>query len=65
VYCKCSSILLNSTAIFLSPKVYCLVTENDELIYKVKGLSHDIPLTFEDFENLLNKNAILKKHQTK
>jgi len=52
-------------AIFLSPKVYCLVTENDELIYKVKGLSHDIPLTFEDFENLLNKNAILKKHQTK
>lgn len=31
-------------AIFLAPKVYYLITESDELIYKVKGLSQDVPL---------------------
>src|ERR1700676_4177053 len=36
-------------AIFLTPKVYCLITESGETIYKVKGLSHDIELTYEDF----------------
>jgi len=50
-------------AIFLTPKVYCLVTENDELIYKVKGLSHDIELTFDDFKQLLNKDALIEKHK--
>jgi DNA polymerase type B, organellar and viral len=29
-------------AIFLAPKVYYLETENGKVIYKVKGLSHDI-----------------------
>ena len=31
--------------IFLSPKVYYLETENKEVIYKVKGLKHEIELT--------------------
>ena len=52
-------------AIFLSPKVYCLETENKEFIYKVKGLSHEIKLNFEDFIKLLKKDAILKKDQEK
>jgi hypothetical protein len=47
---------INKKAIFLTPKVYCLLTESDEFIHKVKGLSHDINLTFEDFENLLVKD---------
>jgi hypothetical protein len=52
-------------AIFLAPKVYCLLTESDEFIHKVKGLSHDINLTFEDFENLLVKDVLIEKTQTK
>jgi hypothetical protein len=45
---------INKT-IFLAPKVYYL--ENDKIIYKVKGLSHDIELTIKDFENLLYKES--------
>nr|WRO45312.1 hypothetical protein [Russula virescens] len=52
-------------AIFLSPKVYCLLTENDQFIYKVKGLKHEIELTMNDFESLLNKDAFLQKHPNK
>jgi DNA polymerase type B, organellar and viral len=52
-------------AIFLSPKVYCLQLESGELIYKVKGLKHEIELTMTDFEHLLNKEAYISKHQTK
>lgn len=52
-------------AIFLSPKVYCLNTIDNELIYKVKGLKHNIKLTMKDFENLLYKNTIIEKSQTK
>ena len=52
-------------AIFLAPKVYCLQTQDNELIYKVKGLKHDIELTMDDFENLLTKHSILEKIQTK
>jgi hypothetical protein len=52
-------------AIFLSPKVYCLVTDSNEFIYKVKGLSHEIELTFEDFEKLLMKDVLIEKTQTK
>jgi DNA polymerase type B, organellar and viral len=36
-------------AIFLSPKVYCLLTESDQFIYKVKGLSHEVELTMDEF----------------
>nr|AWB36247.1 hypothetical protein [Lactarius sp. (in: basidiomycete fungi)] len=52
-------------AIFLAPKTYCLLTEKDELIHKVKGLSHDIELTMDDYNNLLSKDSILQKSQTK
>src|ERR1700679_3545451 len=52
-------------AIFLSSKVYCLQTESGELIYKVKGLKHEIELTMNDFEELLRKDSLLKKSQKK
>jgi hypothetical protein len=52
-------------AIFLAPKVYYLETNVGVIIYKVKGLSHNIKLTIKDFENLLFKDALLKKEQTK
>lgn len=52
-------------AIFLAPKVYYLITETGEHIYKVKGLSHDVEFKFNDFENLLFKESWIKKIQTK
>ena len=52
-------------AVFLTPKVYCLLTESGEFIHKIKGLNHDVVLTFEDFENLLVKNVFIEKSQTK
>ena len=52
-------------AIFLAPKVYCLETEDGKFIYKVKGLSHEVELKLQDFENLLTRNSILKKDQNK
>lgn len=52
-------------AIFLSPKVYDLITENNNHIYKVKGLNHDIKLTLNDFEKLLFKESWLEKFQIK
>jgi hypothetical protein len=52
-------------AIFLAPKVYCLLTEKGKTIYKVKGLSHDVNLTLKDFENLLFKDSLIQKTQTK
>jgi hypothetical protein len=36
-------------AIFLAPKMYYLETEDGKIIYKVKGLSHEIELTRNDF----------------
>jgi hypothetical protein len=47
-------------AIFLAPKVYCLNTIDNDLIYKVKGLKHEIELTMNDFEQLLYKDAFIK-----
>jgi hypothetical protein len=52
-------------AIFLAPKVYCLDTDDVGVIYKVKGLKHDIELTMKDFENLLFKKSMLEKFQNK
>jgi len=52
-------------AIFLCSKVYCLITDKNELIYKVKGLKHDVELTMNDFEKLLEKDSLLKKSQRK
>ena len=48
-------------AIFLAPKVYCLLTIDGKVIYKVKGLSHNIELTMSDFKSLLFKDSFLKK----
>ena len=50
---------------FVTPKVYCLLTEDNEFIHKVKGLNHDIELTFEDYEKLLVKDVLIEKSQTK
>ena len=46
-------------AIFLAPKVYCLVTEEGKLIIKAKGIiqSEVNKLTYKDFLNLLIKDA--------
>jgi DNA polymerase type B, organellar and viral len=52
-------------AIFLAPKVYYLETEDNEVIYKVKGLKHEVELTMKDFELLLNKDSLLQKTQNK
>lgn len=52
-------------AIFLAPKVYYLETEDDKVIYKVKGLTHEVELTKKDFENLLFRHSFLEKFQTK
>lgn len=52
-------------AIFLAPKVYYLLTKDSTIIYKVKGLSHEVELNLEDFNNLLIKQSFLKKYQTK
>nr|AWX52929.1 hypothetical protein [Lactarius sp. (in: basidiomycete fungi)] len=51
--------------IFLAPKTYSLLTKDDDLIYKVKGLSHEIGLTMDDFNNLLFKQSFLQKLQIK
>jgi hypothetical protein len=50
-------------AIFLAPKVYCLLTEDGRFLYKVKGLKHEVELTISDFKHLLKKDALIKKHQ--
>lgn len=52
-------------AIFLAPKVYYLQTIEDKVIYKAKGLKHEVELTLTDFENLLIKQSLLEKFQSK
>jgi hypothetical protein len=52
-------------AIFLAPKVYYLETEEGKVIYKVKGLKHEVDLNKNDFENLLFKESFLQKYQNK
>jgi hypothetical protein len=52
-------------AIFISPKVYFLINNENKTIYKVKGLSHNIEMTIGDFDSLLLKESFLKKYQTK
>ena len=51
--------------IFLAPKVYCLLTKDNQFITKVKGLSKTSDLTLNDFENLLEKDMTLEKLQEK
>ena len=52
-------------AIFLSPKVYCLLSDTGEFIYKVKGLKHEVLMILQDFKKLLFENVFLEKRQTK
>ena len=52
-------------AIFLAPKVYYLETIDDKIIYKVKGLKHEVELNIHDFESLLYKDSFIKKFKTK
>ena len=52
-------------AIFISPKVYYLETLDNQVIYKVKGLKHEVKLTVTDFENLLIKDVLIIKQQNK
>ena len=51
--------------IFLAPKVYCLKTEEDKFISKVKGLNHDVEVSYLDFISLLSQGMSLEKEQTK
>jgi hypothetical protein len=52
-------------AIFLTPKVYCLETIEGEFIFKIKGLTKNVDLNFEDFKKLLTKNSLLIRNQEK
>jgi hypothetical protein len=52
-------------AIFLTPKVYCLITDSDEFIFKIKGLSHNVKLKYSDFKKLLIKNTFIEQTQEK
>jgi hypothetical protein len=49
-------------AIFLSPKVYFLNTNDGKKIYKVKGLSHDVDLNLNDFFWFINERIFFKKN---
>jgi hypothetical protein len=54
--------------IFLAPKVYCLLTIDDKIICKIKGLSNkqiNLSTAFEDFESLLKKDSKLEKSHEK
>nr|YP_010991015.1 DNA polymerase [Pappia fissilis]WOX61288.1 DNA polymerase [Pappia fissilis] len=52
--------------IFLAPKVYCLITIDNQFICKVKGLdTKNINLTLEDFKYLLYKDSKLEKSHMK
>jgi DNA polymerase type B, organellar and viral len=52
-------------AIFLSPKLYALLTESGQFIHKVKGLNQKIDINFDDFKKLLTKDTIIAKTQSK
>ena len=52
-------------AIFLAPKVYYLETVDNKVIYKVKGLKHEIVLTYDDFDSLLSRESYIQKYQFK
>jgi len=52
-------------AIFLLPKLYCLWTNEDQIIHKVKGLNPEVELNFKDFQNLLFKESRLVKSHKK
>src|ERR1700761_1396171 len=55
---------ISTKGIFLAPKLYCLLTDNG-IINKTRGLTLDIHLNFQDFENLLYKDSEIIKKQNK
>lgn len=56
---------ISTRAIFISPKVYYLHTQENKEIFKVKGLSKDSLLNQQDFETLLYRDKTLIKTQDK
>lgn len=54
-------------AVFLAPKVYGLITDSDEEIIKIKGVSNEMIPNFHlsDLENLLIKDTSLEFNQEK
>jgi len=52
-------------AIFLTPKVYCLLTTSGDFIFKIKGLTKNVDLSFQDFHKLLTKDSLLTRKQEK
>jgi DNA polymerase type B, organellar and viral len=54
-------------AVFLAPKVYAFITDQDQEIIKVKGLTKDVidKLTFKDLEALLIKDSSREFNQNK
>jgi hypothetical protein len=52
--------------IFLAPKTYAIITEEGEVIIKVKGLKQpNLKVTFDQLKSLLNKDSSLKLSQDK
>lgn len=56
---------VSTKAIFISPKCYYLLTEDNKEIYKVKGLSKDVKLSYSEFIQLLIKDTLISKIQNK
>jgi len=56
---------ISDKAIFLAPKAYCLQTVEGKIIYKIKGLIKNVPVSINDFEKLLTKGSLINKTQTK
>jgi hypothetical protein len=54
-------------AIFLAPKVYCLIDTNGNKTLKIKGINHDVAsqFLFEDLEDLLLENSSKQVTQEK
>ena len=46
--------------VFLGPKLYCGITEDNKVITKIKGFKNSKNLNFSDFVYLLNKDASLQ-----
>jgi hypothetical protein len=56
---------VSTKAIFISPKCYYLKTQDNNEIFKVKGLTKDVEITGSEFEQLLIKDYTINKSQVK
>lgn len=52
-------------AVFLGPKIYAGITDNNEYISKVKGFKNAKSIVFNDFKSLLNKDKSLNLQHNK